>query len=152
MKEVDRFGIRKVTQMALEHITPGNKRPLHVSFDIDSLDDREVITTGTPGNKDAETLKSLICMKNTVNSTSPVAFVFVVPGGLTLREGLTLMEEINEAGNLVSMDFVEVNHLLGNALDRKRTVNVVKQLLVTAFGYYRGGISASPNVPIANTS
>ena len=49
MKEVDLYGIRKVTHMALERITPGNIRPLHVSFDIDSLDDTEVITTGTPG-------------------------------------------------------------------------------------------------------
>jgi arginase len=56
MKDVDLYGIRKVTEMALDHICgkPGpsgtGRRPLHVSYDIDALDAGEVTTTGTPGS------------------------------------------------------------------------------------------------------
>jgi len=49
MKEVDQLGIRNVTRMALDKISPGGTRPVHLSFDIDSLDDSEIVTTGTPG-------------------------------------------------------------------------------------------------------
>jgi len=56
MKDVDHLGIIKVTQMALAKITKGHTRPLHVSFDIDALDDLEASTTGTPGKKIEEKL------------------------------------------------------------------------------------------------
>ena len=72
---------------------------------------------------------------------------------MTLREGITLLEEVHEAGNMVSMDLVEVNPLLGSTLDNKRTLGVVKQLLINAFGYYRGGIRGSQPVkmpPVQN--
>ena len=49
MKEVHDLGVQNVLQMALEHICPGGKRALHVSFDIDVLDDLEAKSTGTPG-------------------------------------------------------------------------------------------------------
>ena len=73
-----------------------------------------------------------------------------VPGGLTLREGITLLEEVHEAGNMVSMDLVEVNPLLGSASDNQRTLGVVKQLLINAFGYYRGGIRGNQPVKVQN--
>ena len=43
-------GIHDVVHMALDRIDPGNKKSLHVSFDIDSLDPLEAPSTGTPGN------------------------------------------------------------------------------------------------------
>lgn len=49
MRDVDKHGIRKVVEMALEKISPGNKRPVHFTMDIDVLDTLEVVTTGTPG-------------------------------------------------------------------------------------------------------
>ena len=61
MREVDLYGIRQVTKMALESIAPGNKRPLHVTFDIDSLDDKEVRCTGTKGRL-VDLINSLIIM------------------------------------------------------------------------------------------
>ncbi|CAG7673119.1 unnamed protein product, partial [Allacma fusca] len=91
------------------------KRPLHLSFDIDALDDLEVKSTGTP-----------------------------VPGGLTLREGLTVVEKVRQMGNLVSMDLTEVNPMIGTEEDVKRTANVSMRLLLSAFGYYRGGVSTKP--------
>ncbi|CAG7819209.1 unnamed protein product [Allacma fusca] len=106
-KEVSNLGIEKVLEIALELICPGGKRPLHLSFDIDALDDLEVKSTGTP-----------------------------VPGGLTLREGLTVVEKVRQMGNLVSMDLVEVNPWIGTQEDVKRTANVSKQLLLNTFGPY----------------
>jgi len=38
MHEVDRYGIGKVVQMALEHVNPGLDKPLHLSFDVDAMD------------------------------------------------------------------------------------------------------------------
>ncbi|CAG7824239.1 unnamed protein product [Allacma fusca] len=67
-----------------------------------------------------------------------------VPGGLTLREGLTVVEKVRQMGNLVSMDLVEVNPLIGTEEDVKRAANVSMRLLLSAFGYYRGGVSTKP--------
>jgi arginase family enzyme len=50
------------------------------------------------------------------------------------------MEEVYQAGNLVSMDLVEVNPALGGPQDVARTGEAVKQLLIHAFGYHRAGI------------
>jgi arginase len=114
-KEVSSLGIDKVVDLALESICPGGKRPLHVSFDIDTLDDLEVKSTGTP-----------------------------VPGGLTLREGLTMFEKFYEMGNLVSLDITEVNPAIGSKADVERVAAVTRQLILSIFGYYRGGVSNKP--------
>ncbi|KAF2147288.1 uncharacterized protein K452DRAFT_261667 [Aplosporella prunicola CBS 121167] len=78
MRDVDKYGIGKVTDMALGWI--GSDTPIHLSFDIDSLDPQWAPSTGTP-----------------------------VRGGLTLREGDYIAESVAETGNLVAMDLVEVN-------------------------------------------
>jgi arginase len=49
MEDVERYGIIEVTNMALRRVDPNNNLPLHVSFDIDSLDSLEAPSTGTPG-------------------------------------------------------------------------------------------------------
>lgn len=78
MHEVDRYGIGKVMDMALEWI--GKDTPIHLSFDVDSLDPMFAPSTGT-----------------------------AVRGGLTLREGDFIAECVHETGNLIAMDLVEVN-------------------------------------------
>jgi len=45
------------------------------------------------------------------------------------------------------MDLVEINPLVGNSLERKRTVKIIKHLLVNTFGYYRGGVAGKKQVP-----
>lgn len=45
-QEVDRYGINKCIEMALNHIDPGNDRDYHISFDIDALDRNEAPSTG----------------------------------------------------------------------------------------------------------
>lgn len=43
---VDKYGINKCIEMALDHIDPLNDRDYHISFDIDALDRFEAPSTG----------------------------------------------------------------------------------------------------------
>lgn len=85
MRHVDQFGIGKVVEMALNRVNPDNKRPIHLSFDIDAIDPFFAPATGT-----------------------------AVRGGLTWREGCYICEALAETGNLVAMDLVELNPSLGD--------------------------------------
>ncbi|WFD03032.1 arginase [Malassezia obtusa] len=86
MHHIDKYGIGKVVEMALDHVNNGTSRrdrPIHLSFDVDALDPSVAPSTGTP-----------------------------VRGGLTFREGHYICEAIHETGSVVAMDLVEVNPLL----------------------------------------
>jgi arginase len=48
MHEVDKYGIGKVVEMALDHVNPDRDRPIHLSFDVDALDPTVAPSTGTP--------------------------------------------------------------------------------------------------------
>ena len=48
MHHVDKYGIGKVMEMALEHVNPKRDRPTHLSFDVDALDPTVAPSTGTP--------------------------------------------------------------------------------------------------------
>merc|ERR1712050_363181 len=80
MQDVDRFGIGKVMEMALERIDPKGTRNIHLSFDIDGCDPSIAPGTGTPKR-----------------------------GGLSYRESHYICERLCETGRLGSMDLVEVN-------------------------------------------
>lgn len=92
MYHVDRYGLNKVFEMAVDAICPNGDEPLMVSYDVDAFDPIFVPATGTP-----------------------------VRGGLTLREGLFLAERAAESGRLVALDIVECNPELashdGHVLD-----------------------------------
>ena len=107
MHHVDKFGIGKVVEMALDHIngdTSRRDRPIHLSFDVDAMDPSVAPSTGTP-----------------------------VRGGLTFREGHYICEAIAETGSLVAMDMVEVNpHLEQHAAEQ--TIAVGCSLIRTALG------------------
>lgn len=105
MKEVDECGIARVVKEALDYLSPERNSPLHLSFDIDSLDPIWAPSTGTP-----------------------------VPGGLTLREGRYVCEKVHESGMLCSMDLVEVNPLINTASGVKSTVDSAIEIIQTAFG------------------
>ncbi|MBW5448266.1 arginase [Cohnella sp. CFH 77786] len=82
MADVDRMGIQKVVEAALE--TAGNGTDgLHVSFDADCLDPLEA-----PG------------------------VVSAVPGGLYFREAHFACELLSDSGKVTSMDVTEVNPFL----------------------------------------
>ena len=48
MHEVDKWGIGKVVEMALDHVNPNRDLPIHLSFDVDALDPSVAPSTGTP--------------------------------------------------------------------------------------------------------
>lgn len=78
MHHVDKYGIGKVVEMALDYVnhnTSRRDRPIHLSFDVDALDPSVAPSTGTP-----------------------------VRGGLTFREGHYICEAIHETGAVVAMD------------------------------------------------
>lgn len=77
MHEVDKYGIGKVVEMALDHVNPARDLPIHLSFDVDALDPSVAPSTGTP-----------------------------VRGGLTFREGHYICEAIWETGLLVALDLM----------------------------------------------
>ncbi|CAO1408171.1 unnamed protein product, partial [Diamesa tonsa] len=103
MRDIEKLGIETVIHKALKLINPDNERKLHVSFDIDALDPIYANSTGTP-----------------------------VPGGLTLREGVFLMEEAFNSGTLSSLDLVEVNPKLGDERDVMNTLNSAKLIIQAA--------------------
>jgi len=105
MHEVDKYGIGKVVEMALDHVNPGRDRPIHLSFDVDALDPSVAPSTGTP-----------------------------VRGGLTFREGHYICEAIYETGLLVALDLMEVNPSLADQASVKQTVAVGCSLVRSALG------------------
>lgn len=105
MHEVDKYGIGKVVEMALDHVNPNRDRPIHLSFDVDALDPSVAPSTGTP-----------------------------VRGGLTFREGHYICEAIHETGLLVAMDLMEVNPSLADEASVQQTVAVGCSLLRSALG------------------
>jgi arginase len=51
MHEVDKYGIGKVLEMALDHVNPNRDLPIHLSVDVDALDPSVAPSTGTPVRK-----------------------------------------------------------------------------------------------------
>jgi len=105
MHHVDKYGIGKIVEMALDHVNPGRDRPIHLSFDVDALDPSVAPSTGTP-----------------------------VRGGLTFREGHYICEELWQTGLLVAVDIMEVNPSLEDAKSVAQTVAVGCSLARSALG------------------
>lgn len=81
MDDVTELGIGKVLQEILEYFNAdGKTHPIHVSFDIDSIDPLYVRQTGT-----------------------------IARGGLTDREAKYILRRLAKTGQVVGMDLVEVN-------------------------------------------
>lgn len=110
MEDVENYGISTVVDMALNKIDPEKHKSIHVSFDIDSLDSLEAPSTGTS-----------------------------VRGGMTLREGIQLMEMIYRTGRLGAFDLVEVNPNLGTEQEVIRTVDAAIHIIMAGLGHSRRG-------------
>ncbi|WWC90456.1 arginase [Kwoniella dendrophila CBS 6074] len=93
MHHVDKYGIGKVVEMALDHVNPDRSKPIHLSYDVDALDPIVAPSTGTP-----------------------------VRGGLSFREGHYITEALAETGCLVSVDIMEVNPSLLDPNSVEKTV------------------------------
>ncbi|KAJ2715604.1 Arginase, catabolizes arginine to ornithine and urea [Coemansia spiralis] len=105
MHDVDKHGIGKVVEMALDHVNKDRSLPIHMSFDVDALDPSVAPATGTP-----------------------------VRGGLTFREGHYICEAVAETGCLVALDLVEVNPALGDPDSLRQTVAVGCSLVRCSLG------------------
>lgn len=78
MHHVDKHGIGKVMELALQYINPSRDRPLHLSFDVDALDPTVAPSMSFPQQYlDRRGRTNL----NDEGTGTPVR------GGLTFREG-----------------------------------------------------------------
>lgn len=106
MHHINKYGIGKVVEMALDHVNPDRTRPLHLSYDVDALDPVVAPATGTP-----------------------------IRGGLTFREGLYICEALCETGLVVAMDCVEINPDLSTCKEElEATVEAALALIRATFG------------------
>ena len=78
---------------------------------------------------------SSCCDKNICYNT----IYYIVPGGLTLREGLSLVEDIYDTGCLRALDLVEVNTDLADEAGAAKTLEAARRLILACLGNYRGG-------------
>lgn len=102
MTDVDYFGIGQVMDQALHHL---KGRPLHLSYDIDSVDPVLAPATGTK-----------------------------VRGGLTYREAHFVAEFVAQSGHLASAEIVEVNPNLSDKDGANETVELGLQLITSFMG------------------
>jgi arginase len=82
MHEIDKFGIHRVMQEALEIANDGTAG-FHLSFDVDGIDPSVAPGVGTP-----------------------------IPAGTTLRESHLVMEHAAESGRLLGLEMTEINPIL----------------------------------------
>lgn len=101
VEEIDHYGIDHLMESILKN--SGN-RPIHLSFDIDSVDPRWAPSTGTP-----------------------------VPNGLTPNQVWKIGQSIGKSGQLVSMDVVEVNPQIGSFSDVTKTLKVASRMIEETF-------------------
>lgn len=101
ISDIDELGIVPVVEEALSVATTGTDG-LHVSLDLDWLDPTVAPGVGTP-----------------------------VRGGVSYREAHTAMEAVADAGQLRSLDLVEVNPILDT---RNETAELAIELAASAFG------------------
>lgn len=66
--------------------------------------------------------------------------MFLVRGGLTLREGIHIVENVHRTGRLGAMDVVEVNPSIGTDRDVQTTVEAAMHVILAAFGHSRRGL------------
>ncbi|XP_068730882.1 arginase-1-like isoform X1 [Montipora capricornis] len=103
--DIDKEGIGEIIHRALERINPEGDRPIHVSYDIDSLDPKEARSTGTP-----------------------------VKGGLTIDEGIYISQIVAQTGCLSAIDMVEFNPAIGTEEEVSRTALNTMKLITILLG------------------
>ena len=101
MHHIDKFGMHETMKQAID-IASNGTNGIHVSFDLDAVSPHEAPGVGTP-----------------------------VKGGLTYREAHLAMEILSEAGNVVSLDVVELNPIADN---NNATGDLAVTLIESAFG------------------
>jgi arginase len=107
MTDIDRYGIGTVMDMAFQHLFNNNNtdRPIHLSYDIDSVDPVLAPATGT-----------------------------AVRGGLTFREAHYVAEAVAATGQLASAEIVELNPTLSDDGGANDTIELGLQLITSFMG------------------
>ena len=107
MHHVDHYGIGRVMDLAVEHLSLADNtiRPIHLSYDIDAVDPDHAPSTGT-----------------------------VVRGGFNFREAHYIAEAAGSTGMLQSMDLVEVNPTLAPGEEAELTCHLGMALIASAMG------------------
>jgi arginase len=106
MYDIDHYGIGGVMDKAFEHLLKDNPdRPLHLSYDIDSVDPVLAPATGT-----------------------------TVRGGLTFREAHFVAEYVAQSGNLASAEIVELNPTLSDVDGADDTIELGVQIITSFMG------------------
>ncbi|XP_049310376.1 arginase-1 [Bactrocera dorsalis] len=95
---------------------------IHVSFDIDALDKAVAPSTGT-----------------------------AVCAGLTLREGISVVEALRDTNRVQGIDLVELNPSLGNEQDVNTTIASSLEILKSICGYKRSGNFANIKMDLFET-
>ncbi|POY75250.1 putative Arginase [Rhodotorula taiwanensis] len=114
MHHVDKYGIGKVVEMALEHV--GQDRPIHLSFDVDALDPTVAPSTGTAVR----------------GGLSFREGHYICEGTIRRFEGQVA---VAETGRLVSLDIMEINpSIAAMEGDVQQTVDVGRSLVRCALG------------------
>ncbi|XP_071964375.1 arginase, hepatic-like [Antedon mediterranea] len=108
--DVDKLGVKEVLSRALDTVNPKANRPIHLSYDIDSLDPVVSPSTGTP-----------------------------VMGGLTYREGMYIAEVVSDTGLLHAVDIVELNPELGAPREQDTTIMAAMNIVTASVGKLREG-------------
>lgn len=67
-------------------------------------------------------------------------------GGLSLREGIHMMEELYRTHRLNALDLVEVNPKLGDQRSVDLTVSAAIHIIQAGFGYTRRGLKVPEGV------
>lgn len=101
VRHIDMWGMHRVMTEAIEIATDGTSG-FHLSYDLDGSDPVHAPGVGTP-----------------------------VPGGMTDRESMLVMEHASESGQLLSLDLTEINPILDT---RNQTAEFARELALSALG------------------
>lgn len=100
--DVHNFGIEDILNRSVKHLQSSENADnnFYLSIDIDGIDPKFFPTTGTP-----------------------------VDNGITLQDGKYIIEHLCQKTNLLGMDIVEINPLLGTKQELNTTLNSIRSLI-----------------------
>ncbi|KXN72367.1 arginase [Conidiobolus coronatus NRRL 28638] len=98
MHEVDKYGIGKVVEMALDHVNPNRDRPIHLSYD--ALDPSIAPATGTPV-RGGLSFREGHYISEAIHETGLLVAMDIVEVNPSLGEGLALEQTVKVGCSLV---------------------------------------------------
>lgn len=110
MPEIEKKGWQPVMEQALKEAREGGKK-LYISFDVDVLDPAFIPGTGTP-----------------------------VPGGLTMREAITIVRRLCAENEIVGFEIVEVAPMLDSTYRTVLNANFIMHACLTGVAMRKSGI------------